>query len=81
MGIPYLSPTIRITPNVTLHTTSVAPLISRTPFTVCFALLLLLLLAVIIVGEEDDDDDDDAAAADDDDDDETNITLGLSRPS
>ena len=80
MGIPYLSPTIRITPNVTLHTTSVAPLISRTPFTVCFALLLLLLLAVIIVGEEDDDDDD-AADDDDDDDDETNITLGLSRPS
>ena len=73
MGIPYLSPTIRITPNVTLHTTSVAPLISRTPFTVCFALLLLLLLAVIIVGEEDDDDDDA--------DDETNITHGLSRPS
>ena len=73
MGIPYLSPTIRITPNVTLHTTSVAPPISRTPFTVCFALLLLLLLAVIIVGEEDDDDDDA--------DDETNITHGLSRPS
>ena len=58
---------------MTLHTTSVAPLISRTPFTVCFALLLLLLLAVIIVGEEDDDDDDA--------DDGTNITHGLSRPS
>ena len=73
MGIPYLSPTIRITHNVTPHTTSVAPLTSRTPFTVCSALLLLLLLAVIIVGKEEEDDDDD--------DDETNISYGLSRPS
>ena len=60
---------------MTLHTTSVAPLTSRTPFTVCSALLLLLLLAVIIVGKEEDDDDDD------DEDDETNISYGLSRPS